>query len=508
MKKFKTLIIAAVAAMSMSCSGFLDSFPPYAVDINVSVNDSVAIALTNGCYVPLQSSNLYNQKIWTLDIIAGNSETGGGGGNDGVETIQCANFSADAANLTALCLWRSPWVGIGQCNTVIKSLTGEGNQTSPEIGSRCLGEAYFLRAHYYYLLVRLFGGVPLILEPHEADDDTDSERATLDACYERIIKDCQEAINLLPEKRSYSGSDYNRASREAALCMLADIYLTYHPEQHYGEVVSLCDQITAMGYNLSQYDFEDNFGMAAQTSQEALFTVGYSGDTQYDFWGGQNQSSWLSTFMGPRDQTDIVAGCYGWNLPTEEFMSQWEDGDLRKGVTVLYEGCEPCFGHNYSSSWSNTGYNVRKFLVSKQDSPEYNTSSADFVIYRYADVLLKKAEALNGLGKTSDACGPLNIVRHRAGLPDIEDLMTGEMRSDMNTPEGQEWMKEKIIHERRMELAFEGHRWFDMIRIDGGDYALEFLRSIGKDVSRERLLFPIPLTEMDSNNLMEQNPGY
>ena len=492
MKSIRNMIIAAVAAVSVSCSDFLDSFPPYAVDINVSVTDSVAIALTNGCYVPLQSSNLYNQKIWTLDIIAGNSETGGGGGNDGVETIQCENFSADAANLTALCLWRSPWVGIGQCNTVIKSLTGEGNQTSPEIGSRCLGEAYFLRAHYYYLLVRLFGGVPLILEPHEADDDTDSERATADACYERIIKDCQEAINLLPEKRSYSGSDYNRASREAALCMLADIYLTYHPEQHYGEVVSLCDQITAMGYDLSQYDFADNFGMAAQTSQEALFTVGYSGDTQYDFWGGQNQSSWLSAFMGPRDQTKMVAGAYGWNLP--------------KDVTVFYDGCPAFDNIAYDDSWSNTGYNVRKFLVTKADSPDYNTSSADFVVYRYADVLLKKAEALNGQGLTEEACIPLNIVRQRAGLPDIETLLPSGI--ELDSEEGQNWMKEKIIHERRMELAFEGHRWFDMVRIDNGDYALEFLKGIGKNVDRNRLLFPIPLTEMDSNHLMTQNPGY
>ena len=189
-------------------------------------------------------------------------------------------------------------------------------------------------------------------------------------------------------------------------------------------------------------------------------------------------------------------------------MSQWEEGDKRKGVTVLYEGCEPCFGHNYSSSWSNTGYNVRKFLVSKQDSPKDNTSSADFVIYRYADVLLKKAEALNGQGKVYDACEPVNIVRRRAGLQDIENLMPAEMRDNMNTPEGQEWMKEKIIHERRMELAFEGHRWFDMVRIDNGEYALDFLRSIGKNVSKERLLFPIPLTEMDSNHLMTQNPGY
>lgn len=507
MKKFKTIIFAALAAMTASCSGFLDSFPPYAVDINVSVTDSVAIALTNGCYVPLQSSNLYNQRIWSLDIIAGNSEVGAGGGEDGIETVQCANFAADASNAYALYVWRSPWVGIGQCNTVIQSLTGEGDQTSEAIRQRCLGEAYFLRAHYYYILVRLFGGVPLILEPHEADDDTDSERASLDRCYAQIIDDCNEAIRLLPVKKSYSGSDYNRASRDAALCMLADIYLTYQPESHYSEVVSLCDQIAGLGYDLTQCDFEDNFGMSAQTSPEALLTVGYSGDTQYDFWSGDNQSSWLSTFMGPRN-SNMVAGAYGWNQPTEEFMSQWEDGDLRKDVTVLYDGCPAFDGITYNESWSNTGYNVRKFLVSKSDSPEYNTSSADFVVYRYADVLLKKAEALNEQGLTEDACEPLNIVRGRAGLPDIETLMTDEMRADMNTAEAQEWMREKIIHERRMELAFEGHRWFDMVRIDGGDYALQFLGNIGKNATRERLLFPIPLTEMDSNSLMTQNPGY
>ena len=142
MKTIKILIIAAAAALSVSCSDFLDSFPPYAVDINVSVSDSVAIALTNGCYVPLQSSNLYNQRIWSLDIIAGNSEVGAGGGEDGIETVQCSNFAADASNAFALYVWRSPWVGIGQCNTVIQSLTGEGNQTSEEIGNRCLGEAY------------------------------------------------------------------------------------------------------------------------------------------------------------------------------------------------------------------------------------------------------------------------------------------------------------------------------------------------------------------------------
>ena len=110
--------------------------------------------------------------------------------------------------------------------------------------------------------------------------------------------------------------------------------------------------------------------------------------------------------------------------------------------------------------------------------------------------MLMKAEALNEQGLTDDACTPLNIVRARAGLPSI-----GKGRT-------QEEMRELIIHERRMELAFEGHRWFDMVRIDDGNYALEFLQSIGKRITRERLLLPIPQTEIDSNSAMTQNPGY
>lgn len=487
--------LCAAAMLGASCSDFLDSFPSYAVDPNVSVTDSVAIALTNGCYVPLQSSNLYNMRIWSLDIIAGNSNVGAGGGDDGIETVQCANFAADASNAMALYIWRSPWVGIGQCNTTIQSLENEGVQASEEIVNRSLGEAYFLRAHYYYILVRLFGGVPLILDPHEADEDVAVARNTLDECYEQIIKDCQEAIDRLPAKSSYSGSDYNRVGKEAALAMLADVYLTYQPSSHYAEVVDLCDQIASMGYDLSEYEFADNFGTAAQTSQEALFTVGYSGDTQYNFWGGNCQSSWLSTYMGPRN-SGMVAGSYGWNQPTEEFMSQWEEGDLRKDVTVLYNGCPAFDGTEYKSSWSNTGYNVRKFLVSFNDSPEYNTNGADFIVYRYADVLLKKAEAYNELNQPDQAIVPLNIVRARAGL---DAIPAGTSQEDL---------REIIIHERRMELAFEGHRWFDMIRIDDGQYALDFLGSIGKTATKQRLLLPIPLTEMDSNSLMTQNPGY
>ena len=243
-------------------------------------------------------------------------------------------------------------------------------------------------------------------------------------------------------------------------------------------------------------NYTDNFDATRNNGPESLFEVQYTGNTEYDFWGNDVQSSWLSTFMGPRN-ADFVAGGYGWNQPTAEFVSQYEDGDLRKDWTILYEGCPDFDGHVYKSSYSNTGYNVRKFLVPKSVSPEYNTNPANFVVYRFADVLLKKAEALNELGRTSEAALPLNIVRRRAGLAGVSGGIS------------QDEMREKIIHERRMELAFEGHRWFDLIRIGDGSYAVNFFKSIGKNnVTKDRLLFPVPQTERDANPLMDQNPGY
>lgn len=171
----------------------------------------------------------------------------------------------------------------------------------------------------------------------------------------------------------------------------------------------------------------------------------------------------------------------------------------RKDITVFYEGCPDFDGKSYKASYAfMTGRNVRKFIIpiSLNLYQDAETSPQNFIAYRYADVLLMKAEALNELGETVQAQTPLNIVRRRAGLGDF--LSTNK-----------EEMKEKIIHERRMELAFEGHRWFDLIRIDGGDYALKFFNSIGKvNATKDRMLLPIPQVEMDANALMVQNPGY
>lgn len=499
MKKLVEYILCTICAVSLvSCQGFLDKAPYDKVDPNntASMTDEVIVPMVNGCYKCLQSSNMYNMRMWTLDILAGNSNVGAGGGTDGLETIQAANFITQSDNGMALYMWRSPWVGIGQCNVLLKGLES-AEAASEYLRDRVKGEALFLRAHYYYILVRLFGALPIRTEPYNPGEDSAIARSTVAEVYDLIISDTKQAVELLPAKSEYDPQDVGRACKEAAMCMLADIYLTLAPDNasYYQEVVNLCDDIASYGYDLLSCDYKDCFDATKNNTAESLFEVQYSGNTEYDFWGDDAQVSWASTFMGPRN-SGFVAGSYGWNQPTEEFFSQYEEGDLRKDLTVLYEGCPDFDGMEYKASYSNTGYNVRKFLVSKSVSPEYNTNPANWVVYRYADVLLKKAEALNEMGQPDQAAIPLNIVRQRAGLSAVSGLSQAEMR-------------EKIIHERRMEFAFEGHRWFDMIRINHGQYAVDFLKSIGKtNVNFDRLIFPIPQTERDTNPLMDQNPGY
>jgi len=495
MKKIIYISLIIVAFFLASCSDFLDKEPYEDPSAEVLSDKESAMALVNGAYQPLQRPKLYNMRIWTLDIIAGNSEVGAGGGTDGIETVDIANFVTATDNAAALDIWRGPNPGILYCNTVLESVPSMDIEQS--LKNRCIGEAKFLRAHYYFILVQLFGDVPLAVTTPKPGDNLKPTRTDKMTIYnEVIIPDLKEAIELLPPREEYSGSDIGRASKGAAAGMLAKVYLTLG---RYSESLEMCNRVETLGYTLNP-DYSDCFGGEARNknTEESLFEVQYYGLTKADFWNDENQACWLSTYMGPRN-SGWVGGAYGWNQPTQEFADLYEVGDLRKDKTILYEGGSPFDGKTYKSNMSNTGYNVRKFLVPLSVSPDYNTNSASVVVLRYADVLLMKAEALNELGQTSEAVEPLYQVRKRAGLThraDVEGLT-------------QDRMRDKIREERRIELAFEGHRWFDMIRWDGGQYALDFLHSIGKiNASRKHLLFPIPQKEIDTNPNLKQNPGY
>ena len=496
MKKIIYIGIITITTIFSSCSDFLDKTPYEDPSAEIVKDEASAIAMTNAAYQPLQRPKIYNMRMWSLDIMAGNSEVGGGGGTDGIETVQLANFTAGADNAAALDILRGPYPGILYCNTVLEKVPSMN--ISDEIKDRSIGEVRFLRANYYFILVRLFGDVPVYLTPTKPTDDLYPFKTNKEKIYnEIIIPDLQDAINKLPGRETYSGTTNDgRASKGAAAGMLAKVYLTLGD---YTNALKMCELVETLGYTLNP-DYSTCFGGESKNKNtaESLFEVQYYGLTKADFWSDENQANWLSSYMGPRN-SGWVGGGYGWNQPTQEFVDQYEVGDLRKDKTILYDGGPAFDGKQYIATMSSTGYSVRKFLVPLSVSPDYNTNSASIIVLRYADVLLMKAEALNELGRTTDAEAPLYEVRKRARLTN---------RSDVESL-SQDQMREKIIHERRVELAFEGHRWFDLIRINNGQYALDFLHSIGKvNASKKNLLLPVPQKEIDANKNLKQNPGY
>jgi hypothetical protein len=498
MKPISYIMFCLLILSVTSCKKYLDKVPLDSINTSnfFQTADDVVNAV-NACYQPMQRPKLYNLRMWTSDIMAGNSVVGAGGGTDGIETVEEANFTTDPSNTGVLDLWRGPWPGILSCNLVIQNVPDVNMDEG--LKNRVIGEAKFLRANYYFILVRYFGDVPLITTPQSTKDSNYyPSRVDKQQIYNLIVQDLKDAIDLLPTRDAYTGADVGRASKGSAVGLLAKVYLTLGD---YADVIPLCQQVTSMGYSLNE-NYADNFNPAHKNGPESLFEVQYSGQTTYGFFDDLNQASWTSTFMGPRNTT-FVGGAYGWNQPTQEFVDSYEPGDKRKDLTILYQGCPDFYGNVYSGTYSTTGYNVRKFLVPTSVSSQYNTSNEDFPVLRYADVLLMEAEALNETGKSAEAQLPstdanatLNKVRARAGLPDVTGL-------------NQSALREKILHERRMELAFEGDRWFDLIRVNNGEYGLNFLHSIGKtNATAKNLLLPIPQVEIDANPNLAQNPGY
>lgn len=490
MKKNIVFISLILLLLSSCTDDFLTKLPNNTINTsNFYQTEEDANAAIMGAYQPLQWPKLYNFRIWTTDVWPNDAEVGAGGGEDGRATKDINNQIQTPDNFALLDLMRGPSPGILRCNYLLAQLSDI--DITQELRSQLEGEAKFLRALYYFNLVRIFGGVPLLTDPLFPGDDLFPSRNSTDEIYQQIVEDLIFAIDNLPTKSEYPPEYLGRAPKGAAMALLAKVYLT---QENYDPVPDLCDDIEKLGYQLNT-NYGDNFSVTTENSNESLFEIQYISGGSAGFWSDLNQSSWASCFQGPRG-SGMVSGGWGWLHPTQEFVNSYEEGDLRKDVTVLYDGCPSFDGIEYDTTWSTTGYNVRKFLVTKAECPTYDANPLNFPVLRYADVLLMRAEALNELGMTNEALTFLNQVRLRAGLEAIQGLSKEEA-------------KEAIIHERRMELAFEGHRWFDLIRIDNGQYAIDFLQSVGKvNMDRDHLLQPIPQQEMDANPNLVQNTGY
>lgn len=492
------LALVFSSSVLVSCKkDFLDQTPNNAItDENYYRTEADAVKAVNAAYTP--AMGLYNGGGWQiLDVMTDDTDKGGGGANDGVEVYELDNFTLNSFNPMVSTYYGQCYQGIQRANIVLDKVPGIMGM-SETVRKRCLGEARFLRGYYYFMLVRLFGDVPLYTNPITLPESYKISRSPKASVYQTIIADLEIARDFLPITR-YSGDDAGRVNSWGARGMLASVYLTLGKDYYEKAAEEAVAVINSGVYSLNS-SYADNFSVYKENGPESLFEIQYRNAGQS--WSFFGQGSVLNCFMGPRAQNIVQSSGYGFNVPTQDFVNQYERNgngviiDKRRAASMWIPGDKfDAYTQPASIEGSPLGYNVRKYFVPGTDvnADAGGWSCAGNVpVMRYSEVLLIAAEALgSGPGEQY-----VNKVRTRAGLPPIQ----------MSLDEAS--YRAAIFKERRIELAFEMHRWFDLVRHPEADYMLKVMNAAGKNAQKRHYLMPIPQAERDKNSNLTQNEGY
>lgn len=498
MKKIvSSLLLAAGMLLASSCGEDFLALEPFdtLTTENFYRNQTEAIAAVTAVYQPLQP--LYNGAAWHIgDIMSDETDLGGGGGGDGLETLELDNFTVTSFNPVIRLFWQQCYLGIQRANIAIQRIPDVPGM-SATIRNRLLGEARFLRAFYYFQLVRLFGDVPFYLEPIGLVESQRISRTAANVVYDQIIRDLQEAIGLLPATRSV-GNEAGRVNRWGAHALLANVYLTLNRRPD--AAAQALAVINSGVYSLNA-NYAHNFDLQRENGPESLFEVQYRNAGQQ--WNDFGQGQKLNTFFAPRGQNIVQAAGYGWNVPTLDHLAQYDRNpageiiDRRRPVSMWMPGDQ---FENYTQPaqlvGSPHGLNIRKYFIpiSNVEGDAGGWSAAlNVPIIRYSEVLLMYAEAAGpATGKPF-----ADQVRQRAGLPPLPAGLSQD-----------QWI-EAIYKERRVELAFEMKRWYDLLRHPDPQYFIRVMQAHGKtNVAPRHRFMPIPQTEIDINPNLTQNPGY
>nr|WP_067058938.1 RagB/SusD family nutrient uptake outer membrane protein [Mucilaginibacter sp. L294] len=420
------------------------------------------------------------------------------GQNDRAEAFEFWNVTATNVNIADL--YNQSYNALYNINIALSKIDGV-TAISDKKKAQYKGELQFMRAYYYFNLVRYFGPVVLVTEPlANASDAFATVRSPETEVYAQVIKDLTDAAANLPAKSEYTQADAGRASKGSALGLLGKVYLT---QKDYPKAESTLRLVLPLGYSLVN-NYADVFSTNNKNNSESLFEVQYLGSDKVSEW-----SSFLYAFA-PRGSEGAVTGFptsrpQGWNIPTKSIITEFEAGDERKAV-ALKEG--------YTNG---DGVFVAIPFVNKYNHPHTTVGHTDdnWPVLRYSDVLLMLAEAINEQTGPANAYQYINPVRLRAGLDGLSGLT-------------QESFRTAIRHERRVELAFENDRWFDLKRAYTNAEMTTILNAHGQaekaspTVDRGGVpfattdykfdgyeaLYPIPDRQRFLDKNLTQNPGY
>ena len=546
------VILTLIASLTFtSCDDFLNEEVRGKQNLDTYFqNEDEIQSFITGCYQAITFGGWWNiNTVWLLSEMCSDDGWMGNTTQSQSDYISLAHYQGTGQSNGAISnFWQYRYKGILRCNVAIDRIP-QATILNEELKNRLIAEARFLRAYFYFELVRNFGGVPLITGFLLPEEIQGIERASTADVYKFIEDDLKAAAAALPKRSEYAATDMGRATIGAAQGLLGKVYLYQEKWQDAHDVLKTV-------IDSKEYKLMDNFGdvwsVDHNNNEESLFEVQYMYDGTYALGGA------LSVITGSRNGP---GDGWSWGQPTANLEQAYIDaGDTeRLRWTIIKTGCTEIAGENnfdefvensknmalYDTYIERYGWDpecyiidpaqhksariVRKYFVPIEKRPEvYNIDKIplDHRILRYADVLLMYAEACNELSIDTDARTALNEVRSRVHLADV-------------TASGNE-LRKAIRLERRLELAWEQNRLYDIRRWtdDNGKKMISnlmgpdgtFVKWNTDEATRDALewenqgeasdkgrgftesrdmVFPIPLYEITmSNGSIIQNPGW
>ena len=497
--KIQLLIAGSILFLGTSCSDFLEETDPS----NITEDSYYQTAEhANTAVIAIYSSlkdirgGAYGGGPWLMTEFAtglADSDLG-----QAENSIIIRNLDNNSDNVYGLAHWRSNYEGIANANLAISKIPGI--EMDENLKKKFVGEAKFLRAHYYYQLVRLFGKVPLIVEPiNLASPDLYPKQSSEEDIYSQIVKDLIDAeASGLPLK-----DPTGKVTLGAIKTLLSSVYLTmagYPLEKgisHYtlaaGKAKEVIDNSTAYGYSLFP-SYDDLHNPSKKNTGENIFMVQYKTLTA--------PSNWQPLIIPYNQNISAYSEQTGAIYANLAFIKSYENGDKRVEEKAFY------YTKYTSKTDRSKTINLGGYFLYKHFDVQANLLSAssdlNWSLYRYAELLLIYAEASNEIsGPSSLAYNCVNAIRGRAGLTPHISLSKGEFR-------------EAVWREKWHELSYEAVTWFDMVRVRKGfnvsngtfDEFVGHKFAYGPTLTARELLFPIPTSEMRNNTNLVQNLGY
>lgn len=470
--KIKNMMFALLAGFALvSCDNFVEEVEvvdPVAEDSD----DFEPVDFLTGVYGMHTDFSYAFSYLGMTEIISDNSDKGSSPTDSGGDKRELDNLNHTSSSISIPAMWTQWYKTIGRASQAIE-LTElyEGSSSAPK--ERIIAEAKFLRALNYFWLVRSFGDIPL--------QHVDLvERAPVSEVYAYIEQDLTEAIADLPLKNDYASGDIGRATKGSAQGLLAKVYLYQEKWQQAADMANTV--ITSNQYDLEP-DYATIWRESTENGPESVFEIQARGEIPQH---GVQQYSQTQGARGPSGWG------WGFNSPSQNLEDAFNaEGDvIRRDATIIFAGETLWDGRVVSTSVENPRYSEKAYSSANAGQSD---GDKNIRVLRFAEILLIRAEALNELGQSSAALAPLNRVRSRVELPNV-------------TTTDQNQLRLAIWKERRLELAMEHDRWFDLVRTGQAEDAMA---EDGKTfIVGKHELFPIPNRQLVQTPSMRQNPGW